>query len=219
MDIITDRHRGETIYVIGKGPSLCGFEWEKLRGKIVIAMNSVVVKIPFANYWIFFDSHKIATQPDWFWIFEGSLIFCRRMNSAKLPDDYRLLIYEDRITTQPVRKWGKPLYYGNTTATLAVHLAAIMGAKRIELLGIDLGDAGTPRESVFVDDIGVPEHKIFCIASAFVYLAHFLEEWGIEAITRCRYEDGEPVTNLRNWQKKDAPLVFPAEPLRDLPCR
>jgi len=219
-DAITDRHHGETVYVVGKGPSLIGFDFEKLRGRAVIVINSVVRRMPFAPYWIFYDNHWFAAHVEYFREFEGDLIFARNFNGTILPRDGRIVFYQEMLTRIPARRFGEPLYYGNSTAVAATNLAAVMGAARIELLGMDLGDAGTGRNSLDPQDGPIFSHKVYMISQSFKFLGRFLQERDIEVVARCRYEDGEPQTNLRDWNDtsrgEQPPTVFRTLPLGEL---
>ena len=220
-DEITGRHEGATVYVIGKGTSIYAYfkhgKFERLRGKIVIAVNSIIWRIPHARYWIFFDNHRIGPHRELFEKCESELIFHPSMNRGELPDDPRLVCYKVLAVTIPARKWGEPLYFGNSSAVLATNLAVIMGAARIELLGIDLGDAGTGVPNCFAEeDGGIDANRAWLISSSFRFVSGFLREWGIEVITRCRFEHGVAQTNLRDWDRCPAPLLFPALPLEEL---
>lgn len=42
-------------YVVGSGPSLRGFDYESLRGQKIIAVNSAVRFVPWADTWVTCD--------------------------------------------------------------------------------------------------------------------------------------------------------------------
>lgn len=46
---------GETCFIVAKGPSLIGFDFEQLRGKRVIACKEMWRAVPFAQFMIFCD--------------------------------------------------------------------------------------------------------------------------------------------------------------------
>jgi len=46
---------GETVFIVGGGPSVLGLELEALRGRRVIAINSSVYKLPWADILYFGD--------------------------------------------------------------------------------------------------------------------------------------------------------------------
>jgi hypothetical protein len=52
---------GETVFIVGGGPSVLGIELEALRGRRVIAINSSVYNLPWADFLYF---------GDWRWWFE-----------------------------------------------------------------------------------------------------------------------------------------------------
>jgi hypothetical protein len=54
---------GETVFIIGGGPSVLGQDLEALRGKRVIAINSSVYAVPWADF-LFFGDWRWWNQPD-----------------------------------------------------------------------------------------------------------------------------------------------------------
>ena len=212
----TNRHHGETVYVVGKGPSLRGFDFGKLRGRTVIVINAAMLMLPNAPYWLFYDNHRICEQEDWFRIFKGRAILARYFNSSCLPKDERLHFYREGNACVPGRRWNEFLYYGNNTAVLATNIAAVLGAARIELLGIDLGDAGTGHNSLFDRDAIFPRTRVLEVTESFKELRTWLMEWEIEVVTRCRFQFGRPATNLRDLLDPENKTIFRALPLEAL---
>lgn len=54
---------GETVFIVGGGPSVLGIDLEALRGRRVIAINSSVYKIPWADI-LYFGDWRWWHEPD-----------------------------------------------------------------------------------------------------------------------------------------------------------
>jgi hypothetical protein len=54
---------GETVFVIGGGPSVLGQDLERLRGKRVIVINSSVYAVPWADF-LFFGDWRWWNEPE-----------------------------------------------------------------------------------------------------------------------------------------------------------
>src|SRR3981189_1759439 len=54
---------GETAFIIAGGPSVLGQDLEALRGRRVIAINSSVYKMPWADF-LYFCDWRCGTEPD-----------------------------------------------------------------------------------------------------------------------------------------------------------
>lgn len=121
----------DTIYLVGGGPSLRGFDWSRLEGKRVIAINRAFQVIPWAEIVYFSDSQF------WLW-FKNELVLHggRKITVAKI-DHPAVERYKadgpKGLATKPGR-----LRTGNSSGYAAINLAVHMGARRIVLLGYDM---------------------------------------------------------------------------------
>ncbi len=129
-------HAGRTIAIIGGGPSLRGVDLLPLRGKaITIAVNNAYELAPWAEYHLFGDRrwwewHGSKFPAD----FQGKIISTSRASF----NDPRILKMDK--TFGAFSKVPHSLY-GVDSGTQAVNLAAHLGARRIVLLGFDMGFA------------------------------------------------------------------------------
>lgn len=120
------------IFVVGGGPSLIGFDWSRLRGQRVIAVNAAYADIPWAEALVFADArfyewnHK---RPEWA-AFEGRKITTWRRAPAGV---------ERRSNSpyQPLSRDPKALA-GECSGAKALNLAYQTGCKTIYLLGYDM---------------------------------------------------------------------------------
>jgi len=129
---------GETIYIIGGGPSLKGFDFRKLRGCRTIAINKALIYHAGADvvYWTdgrFYTWFKNEVDN-----YQG-LKFALKAGSQYTSD------------IQVLRK-GKPygleedpetLAHGFNSGYAAINLAYHLGAAKIILLGFDMSNDGT----------------------------------------------------------------------------
>ena len=121
-----------TMFCVGGGPSLKGFDWDKLKGKKVIAINRAFQVLPEAQY-IYFSDLK-------FW--NGYREELLKHSAIKVTGDKR--IKHDKVVSY--RFTGlkgidiKPgcLRTGNNSGYAAINLAIHLGAKFIMLLGYDM---------------------------------------------------------------------------------
>jgi len=127
--------KGETIYLIGGGPSLAGFNFKLLNNKKVIAINKAILYYPKADVMYWTDTRVY----NWF---------------KKEIDEFSGLKYTIRNVSGPniniLRNTGKGgieinaegLRHGNNSGFAAINLAVHLGASRIVLLGYDMATTG-----------------------------------------------------------------------------
>jgi hypothetical protein len=129
---------GEQCFIVGGGPSLTGFDFERLRGRRIIVINSSYEVVPFADVLLFGDDRWWHWRRDHARQFEGLIVTCggildfrlKRMRAAK-PEGPT----EDR----------QALAFRNTSLTAAMNLALHFGVSRMVLLGIDMKAAADGR--------------------------------------------------------------------------
>lgn len=124
------------IYIVGGGASLKNFDWTRLSGRRVIAVNRAYETLPFAEVVYFSDLR--------FWVWNQSALLQhtgRKITSAVKIKKKR--IENVRITglTGIDTKEGC-IRQGNNSGYGAINLAVHLNAKRIFLLGFDMKFSG-----------------------------------------------------------------------------
>ena len=126
----------ESVYLIGGGPSLKNFDWNKLKDKHIIAINKAFKVIPWAEVLYWTDARFYR----WFKSDIDSLdclkVTCR--NAPQLKDDIVLLTVSGK---NGIDKRPNFIRAGNNSGFAAINLAYHLGAKRIYLLGYDMASS------------------------------------------------------------------------------
>lgn len=134
---------GERCFIIGGGPSLTGFDFERLRGKgRVIAVNRAYEHAPFADILYFMDNgfYQWAHKDH---LFPGSLEAWNAFAGYKVFLNILGREYGDVYSIRSLGRVGLSnslkagLYHGNNSGVGAVGLAFCLKANPIYLLGID----------------------------------------------------------------------------------
>jgi hypothetical protein len=128
---------GETVYIIGGGPSLIGFNWNILAGKKTIAINKAVLTYPTADVLYWTDSRVYGWYKKEIDSFRG-LKYSIRYHSSYLAD-INVLKKGDKFGLNESKD---ALCHGNNSGYAAINLAYLLGAKRIILLGYDMHNDG-----------------------------------------------------------------------------
>jgi len=129
---------GETVYIIGGGPSLKNFDFRQLAGSKTIAINKAVVFHPQADvlYWTdvrFYSWYKNEIDN------YAGLKFALKPGS-QYSNDVKILKKGKAygLETDP-----QTLAHGNNSGYAAINLAYHLGAKRVILLGFDMASSGS----------------------------------------------------------------------------
>jgi len=150
MEHFRGKHRGETVFVVGNGPSLTYDMLDKLQGRTTLAMNNIALAFPHTdwrptyylnvsrtfkgdNHWIEQGLKAInASEHTFLWvrnalipILYGAESPITLLSCATVP-----LWFEDK--TACISRYGSSVYS-------ALHIAEHMGFGQIFLLGCDLG--------------------------------------------------------------------------------
>lgn len=151
---------GEPCFIIGGGPSLTGFDFERLRGKgRVIAINRAYEFCNFADVLFYMDnrfyqlSHKDPGRLALWHSFAGAKVFLNIMG-RKYDDTYSVRTI-GRIGLSNSIKTG--IYHGNNSGVGAINLAYALRADPIYLLGFDCKFRG--KQSHFHGGYGVSQHE------------------------------------------------------------
>ena len=126
----------QTIFILGRGPSLQDFPWHRLDGRIIIAHNDIAAYVR-AFWWFVTDAVVFNRCPQGiqnsYTIIAGSR--CRHAIEARNLQDRTFLV--------DTCYFDKPLPHGNwihtqyTGITGCIYLAWHFRAKRAYLLGVD----------------------------------------------------------------------------------
>lgn len=125
--------RGETVYLIGCGPSVRPADVDRLRGRRVIAINDSVFLAPWADVCYACDARWWQTRAPKLTGYRGF-----RVTLADVPETLRLRnTGETGLETEP-----NGLRTGKNSGYQAINLAYHLGASRIVLLGYDMRVVG-----------------------------------------------------------------------------
>jgi hypothetical protein len=147
---LRNRHQGETVWVLGSGPSLNFIDPSFFDGKTVVSTNLVAQQLGIRAQYAFAhhheDAHKLLGSADFVvtlthdtdlprltWQFElhPSLVFIRQ--------DYVDPVGEYWDVFGQHRPAEDTLVYGSSSLHGSMHLAAWVGAAHIVLVGADCG--------------------------------------------------------------------------------
>lgn len=133
------RFAGQTVFVVGGGPSLRDVDLRRLRGHRVAVCNQMGHALPWADL-LFFNDFAWWERPSnaalcarW-----GQLVCTQSHRAAEIagiPSGIRRVAYEYRDDFPPP---GSPVCrFGTSSGHKTVSLVLCMGATRIVLLGMD----------------------------------------------------------------------------------
>ena len=143
---VKDIHKGEDIFVIGNGPSLASLNLEDLNSKITLASNKIFLSFDTTNW-----------RPTYYTV-EDDLVLKQNLDNIKAVNSRKLfpitsLFYVGRISGVNYYNFKQKhhfpnlpefgtgiysgVYWGSSVVYSQIQLAAIMGARRIILLGVD----------------------------------------------------------------------------------
>jgi hypothetical protein len=127
--------RGKTVFIVGGGPSLLGFDFGRLRGRSVIAVNRAAKDVPWADALLFrdqpwFDANRalVAAWP-------GHAFTTCPQSKAALPEKMKLLATAMRADFLP---GTSPLKRGRSGGQMGISLAIAANAAAVVLLGFDM---------------------------------------------------------------------------------
>jgi hypothetical protein len=197
-------HKEKSVYIVGGGPSLKGFNFNCLKDKDVIAVNKAIRDVPWAKYFISIDStffDKVEPSfleklpPDTQTIFVANLApsYMIKDEDGRVVDTRSNRVYKldcfDRVITSHTatgiglteddfRTGGVTDELGSNSGFCALQLAVIEGYTHIVLLGIDLCNLGG--ETHYHEGYGVSqkrfEPRLPMYAQGFVNALGILKE-------------------------------------------
>jgi hypothetical protein len=146
-DVLADgAWRGNSCFIIGGGPSLVGFDFNRLRGRgKIIVINKGFTAVPFADVLFFMDhmsfyrrllTEKFGPESIKAWrAFAGIKAFLNLRGRATEGDIYSIRSL-GRFGISPSLARG--LFHGGNSGYGAINLALCLGAAPIYLLGYDM---------------------------------------------------------------------------------
>jgi hypothetical protein len=131
--------KGQSVYLVAGGPSLKNFDFSRLVGKNVIAINKAFMYVPEFSYLYWTDSRFY----NWYKA-EIDQLKCKKITTAKNPNltEDVLLIKNSGGRIIDLDSPDK-LTAGNNSGFGAISLALKLGASTIYLLGYDMGFTGS----------------------------------------------------------------------------
>lgn len=126
------------VFLIGGGPSLRGFDFECLRGRVLVAVNDAAVHVPFASALFSMDASWIRNRREMVDEFAGEKYLAVAPDFHFANGPVACYLKRDRqgrgLSTNP----GVIHLGGGNSGYGALNLAVLKGATRIVLLGYDL---------------------------------------------------------------------------------
>ena len=138
--------QGQRAFILGGGPSLQGFDFDRLKGERVIAVNAAFIFCMFADILFFMDKANFhapltkgrmrdGAKKAWE-DFKGYKVFLDLLNNRKIPGCYQLYA-NSTIPMGLTHTMKKGLVHGDNSGHGALNLAYCLGANPIYLLGYD----------------------------------------------------------------------------------
>ena len=126
------------VFLIGGGPSLRGFNFECLRGRVLVAVNDAAVHVPFASALFSMDAGWIHNRREMVDRFAGEKYLAVASDFHFPSGPVACYLKRDRqgigLSIDP----GVVYMGGGNSGYGALNLAVLNGATRIVLLGYDL---------------------------------------------------------------------------------
>lgn len=194
----------ECVYIVGGGPSLKGFDFERLRNKEVVAINKSYEVCPFAKLLWWTDDrfgrihYEALTSHPAPWKAAGRTKVVR----FEYPKNAQFHFYRfTGLQGFEDKPWG--LRHGNNGGYASLHLAVKLGAKNVILLGYDMkheANGQTHWHGGHVDERGtkIPHREKSMITNMVPYFGSLKEELdkrGVQVVNAC------PDSNITIWPK------------------
>lgn len=125
---------GQAVFVIGGGPSLKGFDFERLRGRNIIAVNNAGLDlVPFAQVLFWADRRWLDWNHSRLDLHKGRYKISRKRPHIETGHDIKLMRFRPRNLSH----WPDTVG-GWCGGSSAINLAYLMGAKVVVLMGFDM---------------------------------------------------------------------------------
>lgn len=127
---------GKTVFLLGGGDSLRTFDLDRLRGRIVVAINELVKRAPWADALFFLDNGWFDKNRTFIEGFQGEIITHSRVAKRAMGPRVKRVSLSERPDFPPP---GSPVIRsGRSSGHVAASLAVARGAARCVLLGYDM---------------------------------------------------------------------------------
>ena len=147
-------HKGETIWVLGSGPSLNFIDPAFFDDKTVVTVNWVGTSYALKSFYAYSNYHKIDLEGDFGPGLKAAVMLARdTLDRTPWPGEVpaNVALSEAHVYAPPGWAWDPydmpppegQIVYGSSSIHGAMHLAAHMGASSIVMVGADCG---------FIDD-------------------------------------------------------------------
>lgn len=130
---LRENHKNRVIFVVGAGPSIEKNNLNLLKNHIIMAVNSGILAVPFAQYFISDDE---GVQ-NWSYFYNLSctyLLYKRKLE--KCSSSIKNIIWFDHKGNEKLNKRG-PLIRSRTSMGTAINICYQWGVKKVVLLGND----------------------------------------------------------------------------------
>lgn len=186
MDLadLKDRHLGDTVWVLGSGPSLNFLERSFFSNKLVVSTNYSADSVGVFPDYMFSHYHQVAFDLH---TKSGTVVTLTKDTNTQQPWAREWLdnaVFADQDSYAPPGSSWNPntrnpprpdsLAYGSSSLHGAMHLAAHLGAHHIILVG---ADCGTLDDAHRVDAYPVDGHKPWTLYNAHHKL---MKDWLVE---------------------------------------
>jgi uncharacterized Rossmann fold enzyme len=176
----------ETVYIVGGGPSLSDFDWNKLKGKKVIAINRAFQVLPEADVVYWTDSRFWKWYSNEIKRFRGLKVTCRPYS----PPSQDVILLK-AVNNKPYESDPSHISHGNNSGYGAINLAVKLGAKKIYLLGYDM-DSSNNKTHWHNGYEAKHNHGIYIkMIQSFTLLAPVLKQMGVVVL------NANPKSNLK----------------------
>jgi len=193
-----------TVFVIGGGPSIASMQLGLLMGQYVVGVNSAFhLDIPVAvtffgdSRWLIWEYDSLCQKQ-----YAGILVTCQA--KLKNPDDLPIKRLAKSKKTQGITEKRYEISWNNSSGGAAINLAYHLGARRIVLIGYDMGINNGRHNFHDSYPVGKPERNPYRhFLKSFDRIKDDADKLGVEIL------NATPNSNLN---------VFPKVRLEDICC-
>jgi len=125
--------KGQTVYACAAGPSIDGFDFSLLDGKLSIGCNHMIETYDKFTWFIFQDQRFMERTSYDLHKYNG-LIFAHNHTNMEYEEYPNLMLFK---SAKKPRTYRDGIYARHQTGIAVLHLAVISGASKIYLLGHD----------------------------------------------------------------------------------
>lgn len=133
--MIKDKYKGQRLFILGSGPSLKGFDFNRLDNDLTIALNHTVRYYNKAKMLLFMDRKFVMEWKSGIDSFQGDVFF-RSVCDYQGPNKNTYCFGINKHGPQEQIENG--LFMGESAGLAALNLGLIMGCSPIYLLGFDI---------------------------------------------------------------------------------